>query len=407
MAIGGADCSGSASGPTVTIDVGVTLDPGATVTCTLTMTIDDPLPAGVTTFENTATVVDDGSGGPDPTPDNNTAIDVDQKDPAATPDLVVTKDDGETEVAPGQTLTYAVTVTNVGPVGATNVRVTDTIPTDTTFVSCATPTGTVTVPCAFDPTTGAVTTTFSPLAGGGGTATLEVTVTVNDPLPAAVEEITNTATATDDGGNGPDPTPDDNTDTDTDTVDASPDMSIVKVPEASLVVPGQTYGYDLTVANGGDQDATGVTVNDTVPDGLTVDCGTVTPAPTSCDAGTGAIVWGPPLAPDGTATDPWPAGDTATFSYEVTVDNPAAAGTTSFTNTATVADDGLNGIDPTPENNESSATTTLDIGPGRTQPDLSVVKDDGVDVAAARGHPHLRRHGHEQRQHRGHQRGGD
>ena len=260
VAIGGADCSGSASGQTVTIDVGVTLDPGATVTCTLTMTIDDPLPAGATTFENTATVVDDGSGGPDPTPDNNTAIDIDQKDPAATPDLVVTKDDGETEVAPGQTLTYAVTVTNVGPVGATNVRVTDTIPTDTTFVSCrdAHRHGHGR-PAPSTPTTGAVTTTFSPLAGGGGTATLEVTVTVNDPLPAAVEEITNTVTATDDGGNGPDPTPDDNTDTDTDTVDASPDMSIVKVPEASLVVPGQTYGYDLTVANGGDQDATGVT----------------------------------------------------------------------------------------------------------------------------------------------------
>ena len=200
---------------------------------------------------------------------------------------------------------------------------------------------------------------------------------MNNCCSASVDQLVNTVMITDDGSNGPDD-PSDNTDTDTDDVDASPDMSIIKTADAAEVVPGQTYGYHLTVSNSGDQDATGVRITDTVPSGLTVDCASTSPAATTCDAATGELGWGPPLAPDGTSTDPWPAGDAATFTYEVTVDDPAAADAESFPNTAEVADDGTNGIDPTPANNASSAETTLSFGTDATRPDLSVVKDDGL-----------------------------
>jgi uncharacterized repeat protein (TIGR01451 family)/fimbrial isopeptide formation D2 family protein len=370
VSVGGDDCSlASQVDQTVTIDVAVDILPGESVACTLTLTIDDPLPAGVSTFTNAADVSYDGDED-DPTPGNNHAEDTDTKDPAVGPDLAVVKDDGETVVAAGQLLTYVVEVTNNGPVGAANVLVTDTIPADTTFAACRTAPD---VGCAFNPITRRVTATFPEVDGGGAEVSMEIDVRVTNPLPAGVDEIVNTVTVIDDGANGPDPTPEDNTDTDTDEVDAAPDLAVVKTAAAGLVVPGQTYGYTLAVGNIGDQAATGVVVTDTVPPGLTVDCTSVTPPATVCDAGTGQLQWGPPLAPD-----PFPPGTTATLTYQVTVDNPAEPGTTVFPNTAVVADDGANGADPTPANNRSSAQTALD--PAGTFPDLSVVKDDGLTV---------------------------
>jgi uncharacterized repeat protein (TIGR01451 family)/fimbrial isopeptide formation D2 family protein len=370
VSVGGTSCTlDSQAGQTITIDIAGDIPAGGSVTCTLTLTIDDPLPAGVTTFTNVADVTYDGDED-DPSPDNNHAEDTDTKDPAATPDLEVVKDDGETEVAPGQALTYEVTVTNVGSVGATNVLVTDTIPPDTTFVACTTEPD---VGCVFNPVTRRVTATF-PEIDGGDSVSMFIDVVVNNPLPAGVDDIVNTVTVVDDGANGPDPTPENNTDTDTDTVDAAPDMAIVKTAGADLVVPGQTYGYTLRVTNIGDQEASGVVVTDVVPPGLTVDCASVTPAASACDQATGTLRWGPgaPLP------DPFPRAAIVTLTYQVTVDNPAEAGTTTFPNTAVVADDGTNDVDPTPANNTSSAETSLD--PDETFPDLSVVKDDGLTV---------------------------
>jgi uncharacterized repeat protein (TIGR01451 family) len=57
------------------------------------------------------------------------------------PDLTVTKDDGITSAVPGQTLSYTVTITNVGNATATGVTATDLIPNYTTFVSTPDPDG--------------------------------------------------------------------------------------------------------------------------------------------------------------------------------------------------------------------------------------------------------------------------
>ena len=51
----------------------------ASTTRTVTVVVDNPVPAGVTTLTNTAEAHDDGSAGPDPTPGNNTASDVDTR----------------------------------------------------------------------------------------------------------------------------------------------------------------------------------------------------------------------------------------------------------------------------------------------------------------------------------------
>ena len=62
--------------------------------------------------------------------------------------------------------------------------------------------------------------------------------------------------------------------------------------------------------------------------------------------------------------------DGATFA--VTVVSPVPAGTTQISNTASIADDGANGSDPTPGNNSGSDTT-----PVTAAPDFSITKSDG------------------------------
>jgi uncharacterized repeat protein (TIGR01451 family) len=169
--------------------------------------------------------------------------------------LVVTKDDGLTQVVPGQLVTYTLVIRNVGNQDATNVIVTDTLPPNTTFVSSSSQ-GTF--------SNGVISGNIGTLAAGKS-VTITGTLQVNNPLPAGVTSITNTVTVHDDGTNGPDPTPNNNTASDTDTVIAAPDLVITKDDHVDTAQPGQTLIYTLTIQNVGNQDATGVTVTDTIP----------------------------------------------------------------------------------------------------------------------------------------------
>lgn len=347
-------------------------DAGDSVTCQITIAITDPAAAGTGGYLNSATVTDDGVNGADPTPGNNTAQDNDTITGLA-PDLVVTKDDGETTLAPGQTTTYRVTITNVGNIGVTNVLATDTIPDGLTFDSCTSVTGTVSVACAA--TGPVVTITYAGLAGDGGSASFDVSATVDEPVAAGNETVVNSVTVQDDGANGTDPTPADNTDTDSDDIVATPDMVVAKSHTEANVAPGGVVNYRLDVSNVGLQNASGVVVTDTVDAQMTVDCGSVSPAPTTCDAPTGVITWGPGLTDSvGATAGEFVAGGTNVLTYQTTADNPLDAGTTQFVNDVTVADDGASGADPTPANNADQD----DIPLAANAPDLSIDKDDGI-----------------------------
>lgn len=375
FSIGGAGCSdGGESPPGVRrIDVaGSIAAAGGTATCQITIDITNPAAAGTGGYLNTATVADDGVNGADPTPDNNTAQDNDTITGLA-PDLVIDKDDSIALLAPGQTTTYRVTVTNVGNVGVTNALVTDTLPPGLTFSSCTPVTGTVAVACAaVGPI---VTITYAEIAGGGGSVSFDLAVTVDEPVAAGNETVVNSATVTDDGSNGPDATPGDNTDTDIDDIVALPDMTIAKSHVEADVVPGGTVTYELEVSNAGRQNSNGVIVTDTIDPQMTVDCGSVTPAPTTCDVGAGVITWGPGLE-DSTGATPgvFIAGLSNLLTYEAIAADPLNAGTTQFVNNVTVADDGSSGPDPTPDNNVAVDTVPLT----GNAPDLNIVKDDGL-----------------------------
>ena len=101
--------------------------------------------------------------------------------------------------------------------------------------------------------------------------------------------------------------------------------------------------------NVGDQDATGVEVTDTIP---------ANTAFVSASAGgtesSGVVSW-PAFDLD--------AGDSAIFTVTVDVDDPFPVGVTTIVNTAHVEDDGSNGPDPTPGDNDASDTDNVVTAP--------------------------------------------
>jgi uncharacterized repeat protein (TIGR01451 family) len=172
----GSSCTPSGAG---SINDTVDLLVGGTATYLLTGTVDA---AATGTLSNTVTVAP-GTGDFDPDTGNNSATDTDTLAPEA--DLSVTKTDSPDPVLPGGTLTYTVTVTNLGPSAATSVTLVDTLPAGVAFVS-STP-GPPTCNIA-GPT---LTCDLGTLAGGGGIAVTIVT-TVNG---GAAGILLNTASA--------------------------------------------------------------------------------------------------------------------------------------------------------------------------------------------------------------------
>ncbi|MBI3267726.1 MAG: DUF11 domain-containing protein, partial [Planctomycetes bacterium] len=348
----------NAGAGTITWDLGELAGGGASKTVTFTATVLNPVAAGVSSFKNTATVTDDGANGADPNLANNTASDTDTLN--AAPDYAITKTDGVGAAAPGDGLTYTLTVTNVGNQGGTGVAVTDNLPTGI-FTNVVAQNGGV-----FNAGAGTITWDLGAIAGGGASKTVTFTATVVNPAAAGVNTFTNTATVTDDGANGADPNLANNTASDTDTLNAAPDYSITKTDGVGSAAPGDGLTYTLTVANLGNQGGTGVTVTDALPSGIFTNV--VAQNGGVVNAGAGTITWDLAAIAGG--------GASKTVTFTATVLNPAAAGVNTFTNTATVTDDGANGTDPNLANNTASDTDTLNAAP-----DYALTKSDGVATA--------------------------
>ena len=344
------------------IEIG-TIVAGTTASCTITVGVDDPAPAGTTSYLDQVSVADDAANGADPTPANNSSVDNDTI--TAHPAVSVTKNDGVASLGAGAASSYVVTVANRGDIGATNVLITDALPAGFIFTSCANGTGSFAAACTMNG--GVVSTTVSLLAGRGATATLTISGTIVTPAPAGWYSIVNTVHVVDDGANGVDLTTTDNSATDSDEIVASPDLVIAKSTPNSTVRPGGAIAYTITVTNSGTRDATGVTVDDPLPIATTAVCGSETPTATACDGN--GYVWTVAVLS---------VGESIQFTFAASVADPMPARSHVVTNTATVADDGTNGPDPTPENNHAS----VDVGLVGYFVDLAVTKTDGVAAAA-------------------------
>jgi uncharacterized repeat protein (TIGR01451 family) len=232
---------------------------------------------------NTARVVDATIAGPGPAP----ALDTDILD--ARPDLVVTKSDGRTDVAPGDVLTYTVTVSNVGDQDAGGVVVTDRLPAGGHMVASTDL-----------PVVSPGQVTWPPIpVGAGATVTRTVTFVVDEPSPSSNLALDNVAVAGDDGSGGGDPTPANNTATDHDLIDRTVDLAITNSNGTATSTPGTSSTWQLTITNLGQLPVDHFTVSGVLPrqlSNITYDTSVGTYDPTT-------EVWsGPPVPGGGTVT---------------------------------------------------------------------------------------------------------
>lgn len=268
----------------------------------------------------------------------------------ATPEYSIIKTDdlAGAPATPGTTFSYFLFVTNHGEMDGTGVVVTDDLP-----INVLDGFSVVTDDAAnvnYDPLTGRLIWNAGDLSGLGGNRTLQVTVTVQDPVSVLLTTFDNTATVTDDGNHGVDLIPENNSSTAVVPLTAVPDYEIEKTSSLTeTAVVGDSFFYTIRVSNVGDQDGTGVVVTDQIPVSV-LDRFNVTTddaANVTYDSSTGELVWN--------VGDLAGRGDTRTLTVFVeipfAVEDPLA---NVIINTATVADDGANGPEERLDNNSST-----------------------------------------------------
>jgi uncharacterized repeat protein (TIGR01451 family) len=250
--VGGATC-GAASGGGNAISTTANLPSGGSVTYTVTGT----LAANATgTLANTAAVAAP-SGVTDPTPGNNSATDTDPINLVADPSITKTHVGNFTR---GTTGSYTITVSNSGT-GATSgtVTVTDTLPAGLTPQPFTNPVNGWTCGIAGQVVT---CTRANVLNAGSSYPTIPVNVTV---LQTAANIVTNTATVS--GGGGNISTANDSA-SDQTTVVSSADLSLTKTASNGTPTVNTNVVFTLTLSNAGPSNASGVTVTDALPAGL-------------------------------------------------------------------------------------------------------------------------------------------
>lgn len=248
---------GSVSTALVGAPGGVACD--ATVNCTLA-----DFPVGTFDIEITGTVLADATTDLANVATISTAsnqgadvlADSDDLDTPVAPsaDLSISKTAGTDPVEPGESLTYTITVSNIGPSDAANVEVTDIVPTELSLVEVR--------PVVQCNQTTAVC--VIPNIASGGSASIEVEGVV---ATTAVGTIENTATITD--SDTPDPVGgNDTTAIDTDVVPEA-DIQVTKTTITDPVVAGTTVRYAVVVVNNGPAPAENVDVVDLLPSNAT------------------------------------------------------------------------------------------------------------------------------------------
>jgi len=253
----------SADANTVTVNVG-NLASGKSATVTILVTADPRLTGTIT---NTAVV---RGNEPESTLANNTSSV--STEISTQVDLEIAKSATPDPVVAGRQLTYTLTTKNNGPSDATGVNVVDTLPAGVAFVSATSSQGTSSF------ANGGVTIDIGNLAHGQSVTTT-ILVAVNSGTSGT---LTNTAVVS---ANESETTLANNRATVLTQVKALIDLAIVKVASLEELRPGDQLAYTLKATNNGPSDATGVTVVDAIPAGVTFVSATATQGSASVTSG--------------------------------------------------------------------------------------------------------------------------
>jgi uncharacterized repeat protein (TIGR01451 family) len=262
-------------------------------------------------------------------------------------DLAITKTSGPDPVIAGNDLTYTITVTNNGPSHATNVLVTDSLPSEVSYVSHSTAAGTASHDGS--PTNGTVAWNVGNLTNGSS-ATLTITV---DVLSSTADgtTITNTATVS---GNETDPVSENNSTSEDTLVIRESDLAITKVDSPDPVVAGTKLKYTLTVTNYGPSDDTGVLVTDTPPSGDIASITLGTPSQGTATELGGVVSWDVGNLGMGTSAQ-------LTITVKV-----KSSSTGTIINTATIS-----GLETDPITGDNTATQETEVSPPGAVPGIS------------------------------------
>jgi uncharacterized repeat protein (TIGR01451 family) len=259
---------------------------------------------------------------------------------ASSADLEASKSASPSTAVPGENETYTLTAKNKGPSPANEATISDPLPSELSFVSadpgCTFAGGTVT--CAIGSLDPGATKSFKVVTKVAGSVDHRIKNT------ATVHSVTS------------DPDPKNNESTIETPVGPKADLEMTKTASGDSAAVGGQVMYTLVVKNKGPSDATGVTVEDSLPNGLTLVSAQTsqgTCSGTTCHLGT--------IAAGGSA-------------QVLVTANVTSGGGSSVKNTAKVTGDQP---DPNPGNNEDGTTVEIKPGPEATF-DLAVKKTSNV-----------------------------
>jgi large repetitive protein len=358
------------AGTSCTLAVG-DLAAGATGSATFTARLAPSAPPDEN-LVNTAAITDDGANGADLDPSDNTDTAI--TDVLGPPDLVIAKR-APADALPATTVLYEIDYANRGEQDATGVLLREVVPAPAVFDAASSTGG---WSCTDgDPPGTLCTLDLSALTpGASGTATFAVRLPAT--LAAGVDAMTNHAIIDDDGSHGADPTPGDNNDSVTTLLLAAPDLAVDKDDGGVTTMPGGSFSYTFTVANHGTQDATSVLLTDVLPPGVRIDLDhssagwSCTPPAESSPATCSHLL--PEL----------PAGASELLALQVQVEAlPAEPGI--LVNSAIVDDDGTNGDDPDPADNNDQEETPVEPAPPGSPHLSALLTDQVLDGAASPG----------------------
>jgi uncharacterized repeat protein (TIGR01451 family) len=163
-------------------------------------------------------------------------------------DLAVTMTAAPNPVLAGAPLTYTINVINHGPDIANNIIVSDTLPTNVTFVSATPSQGTA------SQSGGLMLANLGSL-GGNGTASMTIVVQPNHG-----GSVTNTVSVSSDAA---DPDTSNNTASQTTSVNPAADLAVSISPITTSIALGSNLTDTITVTNNGPDAATGVMLTET------------------------------------------------------------------------------------------------------------------------------------------------